>query len=77
MGVIVEDQSSKRKKAQAKRQQSIHLAQSIMAKERDLELMKPELLTDWYKKDTNVIPAVYRLQRIRYESQLTILPQCD
>lgn len=65
--LVTEDQSSKRKKAQAKRQQSIHLAQSIMAKERDLELMKPELLSDWYKKDTNVIPPVYRLQRIRLE----------
>ena len=62
---IIEEKSNKRKKAQAKRTHSIQLAQSIMAKEKDLELIKPQILSEWYRRDDNVIPAVYRLQRIR------------
>lgn len=68
--LLAEEKSSKRKKAQAKRQQSMQLAQSIMAKERDLERLKPQILTDWYKKDENIVPPVYRLQKIRYVDDL-------
>lgn len=62
---VAEEKSNKRKKAQARRQHSIQLAQAIMAKERDLERAKPQILSEWYRRDDNVIPAVYRLQRIR------------
>ena len=49
----------------AEEQQRAQLSSALKMLSRRYEFADPELLTTWYKLDSNAKPPVYRLQKIR------------